>query len=131
MAEREPEIKRRVWFVTGASSGFGQAVSEAVLRNGDRLVATARHVNAIRSLVDRGGERALGLPLNVTDAAMAKAAIDQAVAHFGRIDVVFNNAGYGHVGAIEELTDTELRQQVEVDFFGVVNVTRAALPHMR
>jgi NAD(P)-dependent dehydrogenase (short-subunit alcohol dehydrogenase family) len=126
-----PWQKQRVWFVTGASSGFGRAVSEAVLDRGDRLVATARHVDAIRGLVSRGGERALALPLDVTSATTAKDAVNEAVAQFGQLDVVFNNAGYGHVGAIEELTDEELRQQVEVDFFGVVNVTRAALPHLR
>ncbi|MDG4884010.1 oxidoreductase [Mesorhizobium sp. WSM4884] len=123
--------KQRVWFVTGASSGFGRAVSEAVLDRGDRLVATARHVDAIRGFARRGGDRALALPLDVTSATAAKETVDEAVAHFGRLDVIFNNAGYGHVGAIEELTEEELRQQVEVDFFGVVNVTRAALPHLR
>ncbi|WFP62639.1 oxidoreductase [Mesorhizobium sp. WSM4904] len=123
--------KQRVWFVTGASSGFGRAVSEAVLDRGDRLVATARHVDAIRGFAGRGGDRALTLPLDVTSATAAKEIVDEAVAHFGRLDVIFNNAGYGHVGAIEELTEEELRQQVEVDFFGVVNVTRAALPHLR
>ncbi|HEX3651254.1 MAG TPA: oxidoreductase [Rhizomicrobium sp.] len=131
MADGNPETGNRVWFVTGASSGFGQAVSEAVLQNGHRLAATARHVDALRSLAEGNGDRVLTLPLDVTDAAAAKKAIDQTVEHFGRIDVVFNNAGYGHVGAVEELTDKELRQQVEVDFFGVVNVTRAVLPHMR
>jgi NAD(P)-dependent dehydrogenase (short-subunit alcohol dehydrogenase family) len=129
MAQRHG--KPRVWFVTGSSSGFGQAVSQAVLNHGDCLVATARDVDAIRSLENRGGERVLALPLDVTDAAAAKDTVAEAVAHFGRLDVVFNNAGYGHVGAVEELTDKELRQQIEVDFFGVVNVTRAALPHMR
>jgi NAD(P)-dependent dehydrogenase (short-subunit alcohol dehydrogenase family) len=127
----EQRRKQRIWFVTGSSSGFGRAVSEAVLAHGDRLVATARDVDDIRALVDRAGERALALRLDVTDATAAKEAVDEAVAHFGRLDVVFNNAGYGHVGAIEELTEEELRQQVEVDFFGVVNVTRAALPHLR
>ena len=131
MAEREQTLKDRVWFVTGASSGFGEAVSESVLQHGGRLAAMARHVDALRSLADLGGDRVLTLPLDVTDAAAAKKAIDRTVEHFGSIDVVFNNAGYGHVGAIEELTDKEFRQQVEVDFFGVVNVTRAALPHMR
>jgi NAD(P)-dependent dehydrogenase (short-subunit alcohol dehydrogenase family) len=123
--------KQRVWLVTGSSSGFGRAVGEAILDHGDRLVATARHVDAIRALASRGGERALALSLDVTNATAAKEAVNEAVGHFGRLDVVFNNAGYGHVGAIEELTEPELRQQIEVDFFGVVNVTRAALPHMR
>jgi NAD(P)-dependent dehydrogenase (short-subunit alcohol dehydrogenase family) len=127
----EQRRQQRVWFVTGSSSGFGRAVSEAVLAHGDRLVATARDVDAIRGLTRRGGERALALRLDVTDATAAKEAVDEAVARFGRADVVFNNAGYGHVGAVEELTEAELRQQLEVDFFGVVNVTRAALPHLR
>jgi NAD(P)-dependent dehydrogenase (short-subunit alcohol dehydrogenase family) len=122
---------QRVWLVTGASSGFGRAVSQAVLESGGRLVATARKTDAISALVDEGGERTLALPLDVTDAAAAKSVVDKTVMHFGRIDVVFNNAGYGHVGAVEELSDKELRQQVEVVFFGVVNVTRAALPQMR
>jgi NAD(P)-dependent dehydrogenase (short-subunit alcohol dehydrogenase family) len=125
------EQQRRVWFVTGSSSGFGRAVSEAVLDHGDRLVATARHVDGIGALVSRGGERALALPLDVTDTTAAKQAVNEAMTRFGRVDVVVNNAGYGHVGAIEELTEAELRQQIEVDFFGVVNVTRAALPHLR
>lgn len=123
--------RQRVWFVTGSSSGFGRAVSEAVLDHGDRLVATARDLDDIRALADRGGDRVLALCLDVTNATAVNAAVNQAVAHFGRLDVVFNNAGYGHVGAIEELSEEEIRQQVDVDFFGVVNVTRATLPHMR
>jgi NAD(P)-dependent dehydrogenase (short-subunit alcohol dehydrogenase family) len=131
MTEQYPRFQPRVWFVTGASSGFGRAISNAVLQSGGRLVATARDPDAIRSLVEQGGEQALALPLDVADAAAAKSTIEQAVARFGRIDVVVNNAGYGHVGAIEECSEEELRRQVDVDFFGVVNVTRAALPHMR
>lgn len=127
----EQQRKQRVWFVTGSSSGFGRALSEAVLDHGDRLVATARQVDDIRALTNRGHERALALPLDVTSATAANVAVNEAVEYFGRLDVVFNNAGYGHVGAVEELSEKELRQQVEVDFFGVVNVTRAALPHMR
>lgn len=127
----EQQRKKRVWFVTGSSSGFGRAVSEAVLNHGDRLVATARDLDAIHALASQGGERTLLLRLDVTDATATRKAVNEAIAHFGRLDVVFNNAGYGHVGAVEELTEEELRQQLEVDFFGVVNVTRAALPHMR
>jgi NADP-dependent 3-hydroxy acid dehydrogenase YdfG len=121
--------QQRVWFVTGSSSGFGQAVSEAILDHGDVLVAMGRKVDAIAAM--RRLERAGTLPLDVTDAAAAKKVVGDAVAHFGRIDVVFNNAGYGLSGAVEELSEAEPRQQVEVDFFAVVNVTRAALPHMR
>lgn len=121
----------RVWFVTGASSGFGRELSKAVLARGERLVATARNPEAVRTLVEAHAERALALPLDVTDAAAAREAVGKALARFGRLDVVFNNAGYGHVGAVEELTDEELRRQLDVNLLGVINVTRAALPAMR
>ena len=127
---RNPE-QGRVWFVTGASSGFGRAVSETVLRHGDRLVATGRDPDSIQDLADRHPNQAHVLRLGVTDAKAAQAAIEETVAHFGEIDVVVNNAGYGHIGAVEELTDAEWRQQFDVNLFGVINVTRAALPRMR
>ena len=119
-----------VWLVTGASRGFGKAISEAVLARGDKLVATARGSDSADSF-GRDHPGALALHLDVTDPAEARAAIEEAVRRFGRLDVVVNNAGYGHFGAVEELTDDELRQQLEVNFFGVVNVTRAALPQLR
>jgi NAD(P)-dependent dehydrogenase (short-subunit alcohol dehydrogenase family) len=121
----------RVWFVTGASSGFGRAIGEAVLERGDRLVATARDPESIRDLTGGSPERALALPLDVTDPGACRRAVDEAVERFDRIDIVVNNAGYAHVGAVEELTDDELREQLEVNLFGVANVTRAALPVMR
>jgi NAD(P)-dependent dehydrogenase (short-subunit alcohol dehydrogenase family) len=131
MSERTTDPRGRVWFVTGASSGFGRAIAQAVLDHGDRVAATARDLDAIQELVDQDPERAVALPLDVTDPAAAREAIDQATARFGRVDVVVNNAGYGHGGAVEELTDDELRQQLEVNLFGVINVTRAALPRLR
>jgi NAD(P)-dependent dehydrogenase (short-subunit alcohol dehydrogenase family) len=121
----------RVWFVTGASSGFGRAIGEAVLDRGDRLVATTRDPEAIEDLTGAHPERAVALRLDVTDPDACRRAVDEAVARFDRIDVVVNNAGYAHVGAVEELTDEELREQMEVNLFGVANVTRAALPVMR
>jgi NAD(P)-dependent dehydrogenase (short-subunit alcohol dehydrogenase family)/ketosteroid isomerase-like protein len=121
----------RVWFVTGASSGFGRAVSLAALQNGDRVVATARNVVSVRSLVETYPQRVLALRLDVTNAEAAREAVTQAVSRFGRIDVVHNNAGYGHVGAVEELSDVELRRQLDVNLLGVINVTRAVLPVMR
>jgi NAD(P)-dependent dehydrogenase (short-subunit alcohol dehydrogenase family) len=121
---------RCVWLVTGASRGFGKAISEAVLARGDKLVATARGSDFADSF-GRDHPAALALHLDVTDPAEARAAIEEAVGRFGRLDVVVNNAGYGHFGAVEELTDEELRRQLEVNFFGVVNVTRAALPQLR
>jgi NAD(P)-dependent dehydrogenase (short-subunit alcohol dehydrogenase family) len=121
----------RVWFVTGASSGFGRAIGQAVLDRGDRLVAATRSPEAVQELVETHPERTLAIALDVTDAAASRAAFKAAVARFGRVDVVVNNAGYGHVGAVEELTDAELRDQLDVNLFGVINVTRAALPHLR
>jgi NAD(P)-dependent dehydrogenase (short-subunit alcohol dehydrogenase family) len=117
----------RTWLVTGASRGFGRALSEVLLSRGERLVATARDPAAF----EREHPDAFAVELDVTDPEQARAAVEQAVDRFGRLDVVVNNAGYGHFGAIEELTDDELRQQFEVNLFGVLNVTRAALPVMR
>lgn len=121
----------RVWFVTGASSGFGRAISETVLRHGGQLAAAVRNPGAIQDLADRHADQVHVLELDVTNAEAVRAAVDAAVARFDRIDVVVNNAGYGHVGAVEELTDAEWRQQFEVNLFGLINVTRAALPQMR
>jgi NAD(P)-dependent dehydrogenase (short-subunit alcohol dehydrogenase family) len=127
---RNNDDERRVWLVTGASRGFGRAISEALLARGERLVATARGSDFVNSF-GRDHPEALAVRLDVTDPGFAKAAVDEAVDRFGRLDVVVNNAGYGHFGAVEELTDDELRQQLEVNFFGVVHVTRAALPQLR
>jgi NAD(P)-dependent dehydrogenase (short-subunit alcohol dehydrogenase family) len=125
------DAQQRVWFVTGASSGFGEAVGNAVLERGDRLAATARDRDAVAPLVDQFHDQAMALQLDVRNADAARDTFDEVVSRFGRVDVVLNNAGYGHVGAIEELTDAELRQQLDVNLLGVINVTRAALPHMR
>jgi NAD(P)-dependent dehydrogenase (short-subunit alcohol dehydrogenase family) len=131
MPSTDTRTRAPVWFVTGASSGFGRAVCLAVLQRGQRLVATARNPDDLKPFVDRAADRALALRLDVTDAGAAHDAMQAAVSRFGRIDVVFNNAGYGHVGAIEELGEDELRRQLDVNLFGTINVTRAALPHMR
>jgi NAD(P)-dependent dehydrogenase (short-subunit alcohol dehydrogenase family) len=120
----------RVWFITGASRGFGRALSEAVLARGERLVATARSAEFVTEFGEREPE-ALVLRLDVTDRAQAQAAIAEATERFGRLDVIVNNAGYGHFGAIEELTEQEIREQFEVNLFGALNVTRAALPQLR
>jgi NAD(P)-dependent dehydrogenase (short-subunit alcohol dehydrogenase family) len=120
----------KVWFITGASRGLGKAICEAALEHGDQVVATAREPASLDAFA-RAHQDALILPLDVTDAEAARAAARTAVDHFGRIDVVVNNAGYGHIGAIEELDDDELRDQYEVNLFGVLNVTRAVLPYLR
>jgi NAD(P)-dependent dehydrogenase (short-subunit alcohol dehydrogenase family) len=121
----------RVWFITGTSSGLGRAIAQAALDHGDRVVATARSTDRIADLERDFADRAVALPLDVTDPDQARAAIDAAVDAFGRIDVVVNNAGYGALGALEELSDEELRSQFETNLFGALQVTRAALPQLR
>jgi NAD(P)-dependent dehydrogenase (short-subunit alcohol dehydrogenase family)/ketosteroid isomerase-like protein len=130
MATNEDNSTSRTWLVTGASRGFGKALSEAVLSRGEQLVATARSRDFTDSFA-REHPDALAVPLDVTEVAQARVAVDQAVERFGRIDVVVNNAGYGHFGAVEELSEEELRRQFEVNLFGLLNVTRAALPVLR
>jgi NAD(P)-dependent dehydrogenase (short-subunit alcohol dehydrogenase family) len=121
----------RVWFITGTSSGLGRALARAALDRGDRVVATARSTGRIADLEREFADRVVALPLDVTDADQARSAIDAAVGAFGRIDVVVNNAGYGVLGALEELSDDDLRSQFETNLFGALQVTRAALPQLR
>jgi NAD(P)-dependent dehydrogenase (short-subunit alcohol dehydrogenase family) len=121
----------KVWFVTGSSRGLGLEVARAALAAGHRVVATARNAADLRDLVGAHPESARALALDVTDPRAARVAIEAAVSAFGRIDVVVNNAGYGNVCSIEDMTDADFRAQLETNFFGVVNVTRAALPVLR
>src|SRR5690349_14702898 len=118
------------WFITGAAAGFGRAIADAALARGDSVVATARRVDDLVDLVASAPERVLALPLDVTDTGQVDAATAHAVAT-GGVDVLVNNAGHGHVGAVEELTDAELSALFEVNVLGVVRVTRALLPHLR
>ena len=118
----------RVWFITGSSRGFGRALVEAALEAGDAVAATARRPEQLAELVDAYGERVLPLALDVTDATAATAAIESARERFGRIDVVVNNAGYANVAPIETADDADFRAQFETNFWGVYNVSRAALP---
>lgn len=119
------------WFITGASSGFGLAFAHEALRRGANVVAAARSPAALADLVAAAPERVLAVALDVNESGAAERAITAALARFGRIDVLVNNAGYGSVGAVEETPEAELRAQMETNFFGAVAVTRAALPHMR
>ena len=121
----------KTWFITGASSGFGMAFAEFALARGDHVVATARSVSKLEALVARAPERVLAVKLDVTKPADIQPAVDAAVRRFGRIDYLFNNAGYGIVGALEETSDAELRALLDTNFFGAVAVTRAVLPVMR
>jgi NAD(P)-dependent dehydrogenase (short-subunit alcohol dehydrogenase family) len=121
----------KTWFITGASRGFGREWAEAALDRGDNVAATARKLQTVEALVDTHGDAVLPIRLDVTDRAADFAAVEQAAEHFGKLDVVINNAGYGHFGMIEELTEDEVRSQLEANFFGALWVTQAALPIMR
>ncbi|ARC56374.1 putative oxidoreductase [Frondihabitans sp. 762G35] len=121
----------KVWFITGASKGFGREWAEAALERGDSVAATARKVETLDALVEKYGDRILPLQLDVTDRAADIDAVKKAAENFGHLDVVVNNAGYGHFGMIEELTEDEVRAQLETNLFGALWVTQAALPIMR
>jgi NAD(P)-dependent dehydrogenase (short-subunit alcohol dehydrogenase family) len=121
----------KVWFITGASKGFGREFAKAALGRGDSVAATARNVDTLTDLVDAYGDAVLPITLDVTDNAAIVAAVAQAHDRFGRLDVVINNAGYGLFGAVEEISEQQLRDQLEVNLFGVFNVTKAVLPILR
>jgi NAD(P)-dependent dehydrogenase (short-subunit alcohol dehydrogenase family) len=121
----------RVWFITGTSRGFGRIWAEAALRRGDRVVATARDAAALDELVERSGGAVLPLTLDVTDRSAVEQAVKTAHAHFGHIDVVINNAGYGLFGMTEEVTEEQAHAQFETNVFGALWVTQAALPYLR
>jgi NAD(P)-dependent dehydrogenase (short-subunit alcohol dehydrogenase family) len=121
----------KTWFITGASRGLGADIALAALDAGDRVVATGRQRAAVSDALGPDNDRLLSLPLDVADAAQAAAAVDAAVARFGRIDVLVNNAGYGHLGYFEEASEADIQAQYATNVFGLFNVTRAALPAMR
>jgi NAD(P)-dependent dehydrogenase (short-subunit alcohol dehydrogenase family) len=121
----------RVWFITGASSGFGRALAEAALNRGDSVVVSARRAQALELLAAPHGRSALPLALDVTDADARAKAVDAALERFGRIDVLANIAGRGSLGAVEEFSPEQLREQMEVNFFAPAEMTRAVLPAMR
>ena len=121
----------KVWLITGSSRGLGRDLAKAVLATGHRLVATARRPEELHELVSQYGDRVRAVALDVKDPAAARAAVAVATSAFGRLDVVVNNAGYANVNSIEDVAEDDFRTQFETNFFGVVNVTRAALPVMR
>lgn len=118
----------KVWLITGSSRGFGWELAQAVLKSGDKLVATARRPEQLDDLVRTHGDQVRAVALDVTDPAAARSAVQVAIDEFGSLDVVVNNAGYANSAPIEEVTDEDFRAQIETDLFGVVNVTKAALP---
>lgn len=121
----------KVWFITGATSGFGQLWAKAALDRGDRVVATGRNTDRLNELAEPYGDAVLAIPLDITDREAVFAAVGHAVQRFGRLDVILNSAGYGHWGMVEEATERELREQMETNFFGATWVTQAALPVLR
>jgi NAD(P)-dependent dehydrogenase (short-subunit alcohol dehydrogenase family) len=121
----------KTWFITGASRGLGADIASAALKAGDRVVATGRQRAAVSDKLGPDDDRLLSLALDVGDAAQARDAVAQAIERFGAIDVLVNNAGYGHLGYFEETTDADIQAQYATNVFGLFNVTRAALPAMR
>ena len=121
----------QTWLITGSSRGLGRALAEAVLAEGHRLVATARKPEQLTDLVERYGDKVRAVALDVTNEAAARAAVKTAIDAFGRLDVVVNNAGYGDLSPIEDTSLEDFRAQIETNLFGVINVTKAALPVLR
>jgi NAD(P)-dependent dehydrogenase (short-subunit alcohol dehydrogenase family) len=121
----------QVWLITGSSRGLGRALADAVLAAGHALVATARNPAQLADLVERHGERVRAVALDVTDPRAADDAVNAALAAFGRLDVLANNAGYGNVAPIEDTSLAEFRAQIETNLFGVINLTKAVVPVMR
>jgi NADP-dependent 3-hydroxy acid dehydrogenase YdfG len=121
----------KTWFITGASRGFGRVWTEAALERGDKVAATARSLASIADLKEKYGDRVLTLELDVTKSDQAKAAVGQAHAHFGKLDIILNNAGYSLVGTIAEASADEVRALYETNIFGTLSVIQAALPLLR
>lgn len=130
-AAATPAMPAKVWFITGASRGFGHVWAEAALKRGDKVAATARNLESIAGLKEKYGENVLTLELDVTIAEQVNTAVAKAYAHFGRLDIVFNNAGYSLVGTIEEASADDIRALYETNVIGPVSVIQAALPLLR
>lgn len=122
---------QKVWFITGSSRGLGRSLTEAVLQQGDKVAATARNIAQLDDLLQQYGDRIFPLALDVTDYKNVPAVVAAAVAHFGRIDVLVNNAGFGIIGAAEAYTAEQVRSQLETNLYAPIEITRAVLPYMR
>jgi NAD(P)-dependent dehydrogenase (short-subunit alcohol dehydrogenase family) len=129
--QQTPRTEPQTWFVTGSSRGLGRALVRAALAAGDRVAATARKPEQLDDLVEEFGERIRPIRLDVTDPAAVRAALEEARTYFGRVDVLVNNAGYANVAPIETAEDADVRAQFETNFWGVYNVSKAAIPLLR
>jgi NAD(P)-dependent dehydrogenase (short-subunit alcohol dehydrogenase family) len=123
-------MRSKVWLITGTSRGFGREWAKAALERGDQVAATARDVASLDDLVATYGDAVMPIALDVTDRDADFAAVAAAHERFGRLDVVVNNAGYGHFGFVEEVTEQEARAQIETNLFGALWITQAALPFL-
>ena len=123
--------KKSVWFITGCSTGFGRALAAELLENGYRVAVTARNTDKIADLVEINKDNALAIALDVTNETQVKKAVTIAEEHFGSIDVLVNNAGFGYFGSVEESDEAEVRSMFETNFWGLAAMTRAVLPKMR
>ncbi|WP_175632868.1 oxidoreductase [Pedobacter ghigonis] len=121
----------KIWFITGSARGLGRNLTETVLAHGDKVAATARNTDALQDLAAQYPDQLFPIQLDVTDYDQVHLAVESAVAHFGRIDVLVNNAGFGIVGAAEAFTDEQVRSQLETNLYAPIEITRAVLPFMR
>ncbi|CAN7520474.1 SDR family NAD(P)-dependent oxidoreductase [Pararhizobium sp. LjRoot235] len=121
----------KTWLITGSASGIGRSTAELVLARGDNLVATARDVNHLLDLARRYAKQAVLIELDVTDMSASRGAVETAMEQFGRLDVLLNNAGYAHLSPFEQVSEDDFKAEIDTNFYGVVNLTRAALPVMR
>jgi NAD(P)-dependent dehydrogenase (short-subunit alcohol dehydrogenase family) len=121
----------KVWFITGSSRGLGRNLTEAVLKKGDRVAATARDTRQLNDLVEKYPGQVLALKLDVTNHDQINQAVADTISHFGRIDVLVNNAGFGIIGAAEAFTEEQVRSQLETNLYAPIAITRAVLPHLR
>jgi NAD(P)-dependent dehydrogenase (short-subunit alcohol dehydrogenase family) len=121
----------KIWFITGSSRGLGRSLTEAVLNTGDRVAATARNLDDLKDLIEKYPDQIKAIKLDVTNISQIHAAVKEAIANFGRIDVLVNNAGFGVTGAAEAFTEEQVRKQLETNLYAPIEVTRAVLPYMR
>jgi NAD(P)-dependent dehydrogenase (short-subunit alcohol dehydrogenase family) len=129
--QKDKNDMTKIWFITGSSRGLGRSLTAAVLAKGDKVAATARNTDQLQDFVDQYPDQVLAVKLDVTKQDQINAAIENAIGHFGRIDVLVNNAGFGITGATEAFTDEQVRDQLETNLNAPIAITRAVIPHMR